>query len=79
MIPATTLDPQFSSPDAAPTQWDDARAGLDAAKTYWLTTVRPDGRPHATTIAGVWLEGAIHFVTGRSERKAGTLPPATPT
>ena len=69
----TTLDPQFSSPDATPTPWQEALAGLEGAKTYWLTTVRPDGRPHATTIAGVWLDGAVHFVTGRSERKAKNL------
>jgi hypothetical protein len=64
------LDPRFSSPDAKPTPWAGADAILEAASTYWLSTVRPDGRPHVTTIAAVWLGDAVHFVTGRSERKA---------
>lgn len=67
------LDPRFSSPDAQPTSWTDARDQLESAKTYWLTTVRPDGRPHVTTIAGVWVDEAIHFVTGQSEQKARNL------
>jgi hypothetical protein len=64
------VDPQFSSPGATPTPWAAVREQLETAKTYWLSTVRPDGRPHVTTIAGVWLDEAVHFVTGPSERKA---------
>jgi hypothetical protein len=69
----TTLDPRFSTEAATPTPWDAARDELAAARTYWVTTVRPDGRPHATTVAGVWLEDAFQFATGRSERKAKNL------
>ena len=69
----TTLDPNFSDPAAEPTPWATATAELEAAKTYFLVTVRPDGRPHATTVAGIWLDGAFHFVTGPSERKAKNL------
>ena len=68
-----TLDTQFSSLDAAATPWSAARDRLASAKTYWVTTVRPDGRPHSTTIAAVWLDGAIHFTTGASEVKAKNL------
>lgn len=71
--PIAELDPQFSSPEATPTPWDAARDQLDGASTYWISTVRPDGRPHVTTIAGIWLDEAVHFVTGRSERKAKNL------
>jgi hypothetical protein len=69
----TALDPRFSSETATPMPWATARGELEAAKTYWVTTVRPDGRPHATTVAGVWLDGAFHFATGQSERKAKNL------
>jgi pyridoxamine 5'-phosphate oxidase-like protein len=69
----TTVDPRFSSPDAEPTAWSAAIERLAAARTYWVTTVRPDGRPHATTVAGVWLDGAFHFSTGQSEQKARNL------
>src|SRR3990170_3117511 len=73
MDPDTTIDPQFSTPDATPTPWSTARDQLRDAMSYWLTTVRPDGRPHQTTIAGIWLDEGFHFVTGRGERKARNL------
>ena len=60
----------FSSPGAVPTEWAQARGGLRDAEVYWLSTVRPDGRPHVTTLLGVWLDGALYFCTGLGERKA---------
>jgi general stress protein 26 len=71
--PIGDVDQDFSSPNATPTSWAAAREQLDGAKTYWISTVRPDGRPHVTTIAAVWLDGAVHFVTGKTERKARNL------
>jgi nitroimidazol reductase NimA-like FMN-containing flavoprotein (pyridoxamine 5'-phosphate oxidase superfamily) len=71
--PITNVDPDFSSPEATPTPWATAGEQLDDARTYWISTVRPDGRPHVTTIAAVWLDDAIHFVTGKTERKARNL------
>jgi hypothetical protein len=68
-----TIDDQFSGTGAVATPWATARDQLESAKTYWVTTVRPDGRPHSTTIAAVWLDGAIHFTTGSSEVKAKNL------
>lgn len=67
------VDPRFSSPDAAATSWDTAREVIESAKTFWLATVRPDGRPHATTIGGIWLDDAFHFTTGPAEQKAVNL------
>jgi len=40
---------------------------------YWLSTVRPDGRPHVTPMVAVWMDGALYFSTGRTERKAHNL------
>jgi nitroimidazol reductase NimA-like FMN-containing flavoprotein (pyridoxamine 5'-phosphate oxidase superfamily) len=40
---------------------------------YWLSTVRPDGRPHVTPLLGIWLKGALYFCTGTNERKAKNL------
>jgi hypothetical protein len=71
--PAAELDRRFSDPNATPTPWVEARDQLAGAKAYWLSTVRPDGRPHVTTIAAVWVDGALHFTTGRTERKAMNL------
>lgn len=63
----------FSSDGAAPTPWATARAGLRDAPLYWLSTVRPDGRPHVTPLVGIWLDGAAYFCTGPTERKARNL------
>jgi len=71
--PVTELDARFSSPGASPTPWEEARGRLEAAEVYWLMTVRPDGRPHATPLLAVWLDGAMHFSTGPSEVKARNL------
>ena len=71
--PAPELEPQFSSDDAIATPWAEARERLDKAKVYWLSIVRPDGRPHVAPIASVWLDDALYFSTGQTERKAKNL------
>ena len=59
--PLTELSP-FSSPDAVQTEWSRARAELANVEVYWLSTVRPDGRPHVTPLLGVWLDGALYYL-----------------
>jgi nitroimidazol reductase NimA-like FMN-containing flavoprotein (pyridoxamine 5'-phosphate oxidase superfamily) len=71
--PAAELESQFSSDDATATPWAESRERLATAKVYWLSTVRPDGRPHVTPIAAVWLDEALYFSTGQPERKAKNL------
>src|SRR4051812_41587935 len=71
--PVTELDPRFSGADATPTLWADGRELLESAEIFWLTTVRPDGRPHVTPLLAIWLEGALYFSTGETERKAKNL------
>lgn len=73
MEPEADLDLAFSADDATPTPWRDALDVLEKAELYWLTTVRPDGRPHVTPLVGVWLDGAAYFCTGSGERKAKNL------
>jgi hypothetical protein len=70
--PVTELS-SFSSQDAVPTTWTHGRQELQDAQLYWLSTVRPDGRPHVTPLLGVWLDGAMYFCTGSNERKAKNL------
>jgi len=69
------LQPQFSSDDATPTSWVETRGHLERAKAevFWLTTVRSDVRPHVTPLLSVWLNGALYFCTGPSERKAKNI------
>ncbi|MFH7598688.1 pyridoxamine 5'-phosphate oxidase family protein [Streptomyces racemochromogenes] len=71
--PQTELDPRYSSPGATATPWAEAAARLAEAEVFWLTTVRPDGRPHVTPLLAVWRDGALHFATGPSERKGLNL------
>jgi nitroimidazol reductase NimA-like FMN-containing flavoprotein (pyridoxamine 5'-phosphate oxidase superfamily) len=71
--PVTELDPRFSSPDAAATEWKVAVDALERAEVYWLSTVRPDGRPHVTPLIAVWHDAVLCFTTGPYERKAKNL------
>jgi hypothetical protein len=71
--PVATLEPQFSSDNATATPWSEASQRLERAEIYWLSTVRPDGRPHVTPLLAVWLDDALYFTTGADERKAKNL------
>lgn len=71
--PVAELDSQFSSDDATARAWMEGRERLEEAEVYWISTVRPDGRPHVTPLLAVWLDGALHFCTGPDERKAKNL------
>ncbi|HEY7270205.1 MAG TPA: pyridoxamine 5'-phosphate oxidase family protein, partial [Dehalococcoidia bacterium] len=53
--------------------WSWAEQRLSDAHTYWLSTTRPDGRPHAMPVWGVWLDGRFYFSSGASSRKARNL------
>ena len=71
--PATDLDNRFSSPGAVALPWTEAEQQLQKAGVYWLSTMRPEGRPHATPLFAVWLDGTLYFCTGDAERKAKNL------
>ncbi|WP_406080917.1 pyridoxamine 5'-phosphate oxidase family protein [Streptomyces zaomyceticus] len=73
MDPQTALDPRYSDDKAGAMPWPEAEERLAAAEVYWLTTVRPEGRPHVTPLIAVWSQGALHFCTGPDERKARNL------
>jgi Pyridoxamine 5'-phosphate oxidase len=63
----------FSDPHATPTPWTEGLQEVIAADTFWLSTVRADGRPHVTPLIAVWHRDAIWFCTGADERKARNL------
>ena len=71
--PVPELDGRFSSEGATPANWSEARERLQQAEVFWVSTVRPDGRPHVTPLISVWLNDALYFCTGPTERKAGNL------
>ena len=71
--PITELDQRFSSEGVAATTWDMARGVLGAAEIFWISTVRPDGRPHVTPLMTVLVGDSLYFCTGPTERKARNL------
>src|SRR4051794_36091070 len=71
--PVAELDARYSEDGAQPTSWQEARHVLRDARTSWLSTVRPNGRPHVTPLLTVWEEEAPWFCTGAEERKGLNL------
>ncbi|MEO3750428.1 pyridoxamine 5'-phosphate oxidase family protein [Streptomyces sp. B6B3] len=71
--PVAEVDARYSAPEAGPTPWAQARMRLAEAEVFWLTTVRPEGRPHVTPLLAVWRDEALWFCTGPEERKARNL------
>jgi nitroimidazol reductase NimA-like FMN-containing flavoprotein (pyridoxamine 5'-phosphate oxidase superfamily) len=53
--------------------WSWAERRLTQSHNYWLTTTRPDGRPHTMIVWGVWINGCVYFSTGAGSRKAQNL------
>ncbi len=41
--------------------WSHVAERMDKARIYWICTVSPDGRPHATPVDGVWLDDKLYF------------------
>ena len=67
------LDTRFSNPGAEATGWDETLHALEQAELFWVTTVRPDGRPHITPLLALWLDDALYFCTGPEEQKAKNI------
>lgn len=53
--------------------WGHVRERTAPARNYWLSTVRPDGRPHSVPVWGVWVDETLHFGGGRDTRKARNI------
>ncbi|MDT0266111.1 pyridoxamine 5'-phosphate oxidase family protein [Streptomyces sp. DSM 44915] len=60
-------------PRARPASWARAHARLVSAPLYWLSTVRPDGRPHATPLLAVWWHESLFFAVGSTSVKHRNL------
>ncbi|MFI6709097.1 pyridoxamine 5'-phosphate oxidase family protein [Nonomuraea sp. NPDC050478] len=71
----------FSEADATPMStdpasvrpWTHAQACVGETPKAWLSTVRPDGRPHAMPLMPVWADGAPCFTTRPGSRKGRNL------
>ncbi|TDC49123.1 hypothetical protein E1212_19310 [Jiangella ureilytica] len=56
-----------------PVPWALQRRRLERASDYWLSTTRPDGRPHVVPLWGVWLDGRLYFSTDPASVKGRNL------
>jgi pyridoxine/pyridoxamine 5'-phosphate oxidase len=59
-----------------PIPWSRALKQLEevpSPKTFWLATVRPDGRPHVAGVGALWVDGKFYVVSGASTRKSRNL------
>lgn len=46
---------------------------LQATRSIWLSTTRPDGRPHCVPVWFVWQDNKAWFITDRQLQKARNL------
>jgi hypothetical protein len=53
--------------------WTWAAKQLAKSRQYWIITVRPNARPHAMPVWGLWLDDVFYFSTGAETRKAKNL------
>jgi Pyridoxamine 5'-phosphate oxidase len=45
----------------------------EADLTFFLATVRPDGRPHSAGVGAIWVDDALYFVSGPGTLKSRNL------
>src|SRR5215217_8639183 len=76
MTEQTLVAAQPLTDAATSAEWAEARHRLEnpeRGRTYWLATVRPDGRPHVRPLLGLCLDGALYSITGERTRKGNHL------
>lgn len=49
----------FGEDERSQLSWPETSQHLATAGTYWLATVRPDGRPHAVPLLAVWVADTL--------------------
>ena len=55
--------------------WSFVDEQMEAARNYWVTTVRPDGRPHAMPVWGAWVNGKLYVEAAQKRAGIATSPP----
>lgn len=83
MSEATTPQPKRSRPSMKNYGISDSTEGMmewtwvdeqmAKSRNYWVCSTRPDGRPHAAPVWGVWVNGALYFGSDPESQKARNL------
>lgn len=71
--PAITSGYGISTEPTGMLDWDWVDEQMAKSRNYWICSTRPDGRPHAAPVWGVWYEGVLYFSTDTESRKARNL------
>ena len=53
--------------------WNKIDNWLRAARSIWISTTRPDSRPHAVPVWFIWDEPNVYFISARSLQKSRNL------
>lgn len=53
--------------------WSYAQERLQRARNFWISTTRPDGRPHAVPIWALWWQDQLLFSTSEHSVKAKNM------
>ncbi|MBS1791231.1 MAG: pyridoxamine 5'-phosphate oxidase family protein [Acidobacteria bacterium] len=53
--------------------WSHVTERMTAAQNYWITTVSPDGHPHATPVWGLWVDDKLYFGGGVMTKRSRNL------
>lgn len=67
--------PGYGIPESAEGMlpWGHVVERLATPRNYWVSTTRPDGRPHATPVWAVWVEETLYFGGGPDTRRSRNL------
>jgi general stress protein 26 len=53
--------------------WNKINNWLHAFRSIWVSTTRPDGRPHAVPVWYIWDGRNLHFISARRLQKSKNL------
>jgi general stress protein 26 len=53
--------------------WEWVDAQMVKSRNYWVCTTRPDGRPHAAPVWGVWLDNVLYFGSAKNAVKSRNI------
>jgi nitroimidazol reductase NimA-like FMN-containing flavoprotein (pyridoxamine 5'-phosphate oxidase superfamily) len=59
--PRLPQDYNVPTGDEGLVEWEWVVEQLERAKNYWISTARPDGKPHAVPVWAAWLDGTLYF------------------
>ncbi len=53
--------------------WSHIGERMAASRNYWISSTRPDGRPHTAPVWGVWVDETLYFGTNPESVKGRNL------